>query len=531
MNNKLVIVGAGAAGLTAAAYFARENHEVLLLEKNDRIGGLLNSFNHNGFTFDSGPRAFVNSGIVKPILKDLGISGEFYKNTISIGIEEELLRIHSMEDLGEYQRILTRLYPENKNDIETITRKISRLSKYTRVLYEFDNPNFVELRKDLPFILKKLIPWSFKFLHALYQFNRYSMPMEEYIRRLTANQSLIDIILQHFFRNTPAYFALGYFHVYMDYFYPSGGTGMLAQILSEKVLESGGEIRLNTDIVEVVPSKSRVVDAEGTSYPYDHLIWAADLKTLYRLLNPKKLGPEITAGIQSAEDRMSASSGAESVFITYLTVDRPPSWFRERGGEHMFYTPSRQGLGDTNRGELRSLVDSFDQTPREDIENWIRRFCELNTFEVSLPALRDPALAPEGQTGVMISCLFDYQLTEKIQEAGWYEEFKKLMENAVVDLFSQTIYPGFKEDILHQFSSTPVTINKMIGSSEGAITGWTFEADPPVVNSLKDIPKSVLTPVPGIYQAGQWAYAPAGVPIAMLTGWYAVQEIIKRTSK
>jgi len=84
---------------------------------------------------------------------------------------------------------------------------------------------------------------------------------------------------------------------------------------------------------------------------------------------------------------------------------------------------------------------------------------------------------------------------------------------------------------LHQFSSTPVTINKMIGSSDGAITGWTFEADPPVVNSLKDIPKSVLTPVPGIYQAGQWAYAPAGVPIAMLTGWYAVQEIIKRTSK
>jgi hypothetical protein len=44
---------------------------------------------------------------------------------------------------------------------------------------------------------------------------------------------------------------------------------------------------------------------------------------------------------------------------------------------------------------------------------------------------------------------------------------------------------------------------------------------------LKDIPKSALTPIPGVFQAGQWAYAPAGVPIAMLTGWHASQEVIK----
>jgi hypothetical protein len=46
---------------------------------------------------------------------------------------------------------------------------------------------------------------------------------------------------------------------------------------------------------------------------------------------------------------------------------------------------------------------------------------------------------------------------------------------------------------------------------------------------LKDIPKSVFTPVPNIYQAGQWAYSPAGVPIAMLTGWYAAQHIVKQS--
>ena len=95
----------------------------------------------------------------------------------------------------------------------------------------------------------------------------------------------------------------------------------------------------------------------------------------------------------------------------------------------------------------------------------------------------------------------------------------------------QTIYKGLEDDVLFKFSSTPLTINKVSGSSEGAITGWSFETEVPVVNKLKDIPKSVLTPIPGVLQAGQWAYAPSGVPIAMLTGWYATKEIIKRSKK
>jgi hypothetical protein len=34
-----------------------------------------------------------------------------------------------------------------------------------------------------------------------------------------------------------------------------------------------------------------------------------------------------------------------------------------------------------------------------------------------------------------------------------------------------------------------------------------------------------------VYQAGQWVYSPAGVPIAMLTGWYASQNILKKARK
>ena len=88
-NKKVVIVGAGMAGLTAAAYLTRQNCDVLLIEKSNRSGGLVYTFERDGFSFDTGPRAFVNSGMVKPILKDLGIDWETLDNKISLAIEDQ----------------------------------------------------------------------------------------------------------------------------------------------------------------------------------------------------------------------------------------------------------------------------------------------------------------------------------------------------------------------------------------------------------------------------------------------------------
>jgi phytoene dehydrogenase-like protein len=296
-------------------------------------------------------------------------------------------------------------------------------------------------------------------------------------------------------------------------------------------LKSGGEIRLNKQITQVIPSESYIIDSEGCSYHYDQLIWAADLKTLYRVLNPIGLEADLVESIDSTSDQSLSSKGAESVFMSYIAVNRPPSFFQQNGGGHLFFTPSRQGLGETNRAERDNLIRNFDQLTKEEILAWLDKFIDLNTYEISIPVLRDPALAPEGQTGVMVSCLFDYQIFKKVEEAGWYEAFKNGIESRICHLLSETIYKGFEKEILFKFSSSPLTISKLSGSSEGAITGWSFEQTPPVVNKLQEIPKSVQTPISNVYQAGQWAYSPAGVPIAMLTGWYASQEIIKRYKK
>lgn len=527
-KNKVIIVGAGMAGLTAAAYLMKDGQDVLILDKNSQTGGLVNTFQRDGFSFDTGPRAFVNSGMVKPILADLGIEWETVDNIITLHVADQSVRVDSMVAIEDYQRMLVQLYPGHEDEIQSIVKMMIKLAQYTQTLYAFDNPYFVDYTKDKKFLVTQFLPWTFKLLHALRKFKQYNMPMEMFLEGCTGSQALRDILTQFFFKETPTYFALGYFYVWMDYFYPRGGTGTLPRLLHEKVAEWGGQFQMNTRIVEVHPAQCKVVDDTGHEYAYDHLIWAADLKTLYRQLNVTGLDPKTLERIHGQSQAIADAKPAESSFMMYLAVNRPPAYFQKRGGCHAFYTPSKAGLGEIHRSKQTELLERFDTLTKADILAWLDAFCERNTYEVAIPALRDASLAPDNQTGIMISCLFDYELITRIQQAGWLDEFTREMEARIIRVFSQSYFPDWEEDILFHFSASPLTIQNVVGSSGGAIVGWSFETASPVFNELKDMPKSAQTPIPNVYQAGQWAYAPAGVPIAMLTGWHASQEILKQ---
>jgi phytoene dehydrogenase-like protein len=119
-------------------------------------------------------------------------------------------------------------------------------------------------------------------------------------------------------------------------------------------------------------------------------------------------------------------------------------------------------------------------------------------------------------------------LFSKIQIAGWLDEFISELENRVLSVISDSVYPILKDKIISRFSFTPLSIENRVGSSEGAITGWSFKKSMPVINKIQIADRSVLTPLPSIYQAGQWAYSPAGVPMSILTGKLAADRALKQ---
>ncbi len=70
----VVVVGAGAGGLFAAACVAAKGFAVLLLDDGERVGGRATSYQIDGFTVNTGAIALKTGGVMQDILDDLGIA-------------------------------------------------------------------------------------------------------------------------------------------------------------------------------------------------------------------------------------------------------------------------------------------------------------------------------------------------------------------------------------------------------------------------------------------------------------------------
>ena len=53
-NKKAIVIGAGVSGLTAAWELKNRGFDVVVLEKSDRCGGVISTFESGGFRAESG---------------------------------------------------------------------------------------------------------------------------------------------------------------------------------------------------------------------------------------------------------------------------------------------------------------------------------------------------------------------------------------------------------------------------------------------------------------------------------------------
>ncbi len=525
MEYDALVVGGGMAGLTASAYLAKNGMKTLLCEKEDTPGGLVRTFERSSFKYDGGIRAFENSGILFPMLRQMGIQLDLVKNKVTIGIEDKVIHLKNEDSINDYRNLLLHFYPNFQNDIDAIITQMNKIAHYMDVQYGIKNPMFLDIKQDRDYFMKVVFPWMFKYAATSPRIATLNIPVVDFLKQYTQNQSLIDIISQHFFQATPAFFALSYIKLYLDYHYPIGGTGVLVQKLESLIHENGGEVRTSTPIASIDPYQHTATTAEGEVISYQQLIWAADLKTLYQIVDPDKLkDTKIRQAFKERKDALSDKTGGDSVFTLFLAVDLAPEYFVKKTSAHFFYTPHITGQTQAGAVPLGKT--------RSEIEAWLKKFYKLTTYEISIPVLRDSGMAPKGKTGLIISLLFDFQLTKSIQEQGWYDEFKQFSQQQIIQVLEESIFPRLAAFVIDQFSSTPLTMQQTVGTLDGAITGWAFTNDPiPAESRLPKVANSIKTPLPDIVQAGQWTFSPSGFPVAILTGKMAADHVIKKLKR
>lgn len=79
---KIVIIGAGFGGLSAAAYLAKAGHDVTVFEKNSGPGGRATTVYQEGFQFELGPSWYLMPDVFEEFFADFGRKpGDFYKLT------------------------------------------------------------------------------------------------------------------------------------------------------------------------------------------------------------------------------------------------------------------------------------------------------------------------------------------------------------------------------------------------------------------------------------------------------------------
>ena len=261
--------------------------------------------------------------------------------------------------------------------------------------------------------------------------------------------------------------------------------------------------------------------ADGSEIRYRQLIWSADQTAFYRAL-----GEPLPKPIAAKKELALKSHGIDSILALFIGTDIALETAQEACGPHAFYTPKTTGL---------SALPGWREIPADDIDalkRWVVAYLESTTFEISVPVLRDAALAPEGKTGFIVSTLFDYDLTRRFEDAGEYSALKDIAQATILRVLGETILPGLPERTEFALCSTPTTIERETGARHGGITGWAHTNHPmPAVHEFGSIAKATETGIPDILQCGMWTFSPAGLPVSIITGKLAADQAAKRLQK
>ncbi|MFT4033544.1 MAG: phytoene desaturase family protein [Siphonobacter sp.] len=277
MSKRVIVIGAGFAGLAAAIALADRGYEVTILEKNTTPGGRARVFSVDGFTFDMGPSWYWMPDIFENFFSQFGKKPSDY---------------YTLERLDPSYCVVF-----GPNDVVTLPASFEKLSQLFEILEPGSGTRLNDFLHQASYKyevgMNKFV-WKpsrsiteFLSVKLLYDVSRLDILQSFYthIRKFFQNERILKLMefpilfLGAIPQNTPAMYSLmNYAEIKMGTWYPMGGMYEIVKAMVKLAEEKGVEIRLGEEVthIEVARHRATHVCTHTQAYETDAVVAGAD---------------------------------------------------------------------------------------------------------------------------------------------------------------------------------------------------------------------------------------------------------------
>lgn len=289
-QTKVIVIGSGVAGLSAASYLARKGVQVTILEKNAHPGGRARQFETDGFRFDMGPSWYWMPEVFEKFYSDFNHTTKdfydlkrldpsykvFWKNNRDVDVPANM---EALESLFEFFETGSGL-------------RLRKFLKEAKVKYELGMNDLV-YKPGLT--LSEYI--DIRLLRGVLKMDVLTS-MKKHIRQFVNHPFLTELLefpglfLGATPGNTPALYSLmNYADMALGTWYPMGGMHQIIKAFVRIAEEQGVKILCNEEVTEIAAENNmakKVHTKSGKMYDADVVIGAGDYHHIEQQLLAKK---------------------------------------------------------------------------------------------------------------------------------------------------------------------------------------------------------------------------------------------------
>ena len=484
---RVVVVGAGLGGLSAACHLAGRGHDVTVVERDSTPGGRAGRLELGGYRFDTGPTVLTMPDILEEVFAAAGVDmadlvqlrpvDPMYRACFADGSE---LRVrHGRDAMTEEIRAVC-----GAREADAFGRFVDWLQR----LHDLERPSFIDRNFDGPLDLVRPLGPALRLLQ-LGALRRMSSQVgrffeDDRLRRLFSFQSLYAGLAPY--EALAVYCVITYMDTVGGVYFADGGIHAVAAALATAATKAGADVRYDAPVeqIELAGGTSGEVRgvrlAGGERIAADAVVCNPDLPVAYEALVPGLRPPRVV--------RTGRYSPSAVVWHAGVKGELPFG-----AAHHNIH------FGAQWDEAFRAVLDGGRRMPDPSIL-------------VTAPTVGDPTMAPPGRHSLYV--------LEPVPNLDGRVDWARERDRVRDDLAARVTSFGYPTDV-----EVEQLVDPLDWERQGMARGTPFALAHRFFQSGPFRPGNVHRKAPGLVFVGSGTQPGVGVPMVLLSGRLAAERV------